>query len=344
MSGDTVTSHVAKSFPRPFRVRYEYARQAHKYFARAYAQATLYYRARNPRPARATPARPMTASSTPMLVLLALGGLHAAAAPRATNLLDPPSPRSLRDRAAQKKDFKRSTSHANAWLGDASSGEDETFRRAMHGVHERIFEAMKEKPWALEIAASADAAGAADQREPTGAPVGEPGSYIIKLGLLVAAYLSSAAAFTYCGMVMERTRSNGANKKSDATDFTCSADDLTCPITCEIMRDPVSLESGSTFERSAITEWLRTHSTDPLTNGTLNSKRLFPNTAMRGLAQRFCEDGANGASNRGEAGERSWQVAECLSWDGVCDHTAISMSPPLASPEALTARKQSEGY
>ena len=35
-------------------------------------------------------------------------------------------------------------------------------------------------------------------------------------------------------------------------------DEYTCPITSEIMTDPVSTEDGFTYERAAITEWLRT--------------------------------------------------------------------------------------
>jgi hypothetical protein len=37
-----------------------------------------------------------------------------------------------------------------------------------------------------------------------------------------------------------------------------------CPITTEIMKDPVVLSDGHTYERAA--EWLRTHNTSPLAN------------------------------------------------------------------------------
>ena len=38
-----------------------------------------------------------------------------------------------------------------------------------------------------------------------------------------------------------------------------------CPITCEIMEDPVVAADGHTYERTAIAEWLEHHDLSPLT-------------------------------------------------------------------------------
>jgi len=43
----------------------------------------------------------------------------------------------------------------------------------------------------------------------------------------------------------------------------------------EIMTDPVSTADGFTYERAAITEWLRTKDTSPKTGATLESKRVL---------------------------------------------------------------------
>ena len=58
-----------------------------------------------------------------------------------------------------------------------------------------------------------------------------------------------------------------------------------CPITAEIMTDPVSTLDGFTYERTAITEWLRTNDTSPSTGAKLESKRLVPNVTVRCLLQ-----------------------------------------------------------
>ena len=44
-----------------------------------------------------------------------------------------------------------------------------------------------------------------------------------------------------------------------------------CPITHELMRDPVSTVDGLTYERSAIETWLATNDTSPLTGKQLAS-------------------------------------------------------------------------
>ncbi len=55
-----------------------------------------------------------------------------------------------------------------------------------------------------------------------------------------------------------------------------------CPITFDLMRDPVLLgNTGHTFERAAISDWLQTHNTDPLTNQRLTDATLTPNFALR---------------------------------------------------------------
>eukprot|EP01122_Echinamoeba_exundans_P011372 TRINITY_DN4501_c0_g1_i1.p1 TRINITY_DN4501_c0_g1~~TRINITY_DN4501_c0_g1_i1.p1 ORF type:complete len:120 (+),score=23.31 TRINITY_DN4501_c0_g1_i1:374-733(+) len=58
-----------------------------------------------------------------------------------------------------------------------------------------------------------------------------------------------------------------------------------CPISQEIMMDPVLLTSGNCYDRSSIEQWLRTKNTDPLTNMPLQSKTLIPNRPLRGLIE-----------------------------------------------------------
>lgn len=58
-----------------------------------------------------------------------------------------------------------------------------------------------------------------------------------------------------------------------------------CPITMDIMRDPVMCADGHTYDRIAIESWLLTHDTSPLTNKTLPHTHLLPNHALRNLIQ-----------------------------------------------------------
>jgi hypothetical protein len=61
---------------------------------------------------------------------------------------------------------------------------------------------------------------------------------------------------------------------------TCPKDWL-CPITLDLMTDPVIAPDGHTYERSAIENWLKINKTSPVTNLPLSSNNLIPNIALR---------------------------------------------------------------
>jgi hypothetical protein len=54
-----------------------------------------------------------------------------------------------------------------------------------------------------------------------------------------------------------------------------------CPITREIMLDPVSCTDGHSYERGGIERWLGSHNTSPVTNATLTDTSITPNHALR---------------------------------------------------------------
>ena len=59
------------------------------------------------------------------------------------------------------------------------------------------------------------------------------------------------------------------------------SDEYYCPITHEIMKDPVVASDGFTYERAAIEKWLSEKNTSPKTNEALPDKRLVPNTSFK---------------------------------------------------------------
>lgn len=57
---------------------------------------------------------------------------------------------------------------------------------------------------------------------------------------------------------------------------------LTCPLTKQLMRDPVVAGDGYTYERAAIEAWLHRNDTSPITRKPLSStSELVPNLTMR---------------------------------------------------------------
>jgi hypothetical protein len=58
-------------------------------------------------------------------------------------------------------------------------------------------------------------------------------------------------------------------------------DAFVCPISFELMEDPVMCSDGHTYERAAIQDWLRKNETSPKMNERLESAMLFPNHNLK---------------------------------------------------------------
>eukprot|EP00798_Chlamydomonas_sp_ICE-L_P024111 gene24111-9686_t len=62
-----------------------------------------------------------------------------------------------------------------------------------------------------------------------------------------------------------------------------------CPITQEVMNDPVFAADGYTYERLAITEWVARSNNSPLTNIPLEHKGMVPNHSLRSAIKEWQE-------------------------------------------------------
>lgn len=60
-----------------------------------------------------------------------------------------------------------------------------------------------------------------------------------------------------------------------------------CPITMALMKEPVLLGDGFTYEKSAIEKWLKESNSSPLTNEVLGSDVLTPNRQLKKLIEDF---------------------------------------------------------
>ncbi|KAF9672483.1 hypothetical protein SADUNF_Sadunf11G0046900 [Salix dunnii] len=65
--------------------------------------------------------------------------------------------------------------------------------------------------------------------------------------------------------------------------------DFCCPISLDLMRDPVIISTGQTYDRSSISRWMEEgHCTCPKTGQMLMNTRLVPNRALRNLIVQWC--------------------------------------------------------
>ena len=91
---------------------------------------------------------------------------------------------------------------------------------------------------------------------------------------------------------------NGSQKKNlkkglitqeIAETFLTVPKDFCCPISLDLMRDPVIISTGQTYDRSSISRWMdEGHTSCPKTGQTLAHTRLVPNRALRNLIVQWC--------------------------------------------------------
>ncbi|XP_042501200.1 U-box domain-containing protein 19-like [Macadamia integrifolia] len=100
----------------------------------------------------------------------------------------------------------------------------------------------------------------------------------------------------YCRVVIFDVVDCRSNNRSD---FRCNGEvlsclnpeDFRCPISLELMVDPVTISTGHTYDRSSILKWLKSGNfTCPKTGEKLTSTELIPNSTLRKLIQKFCSD------------------------------------------------------
>ncbi|KAL8137497.1 hypothetical protein V2J09_003498 [Rumex salicifolius] len=100
-----------------------------------------------------------------------------------------------------------------------------------------------------------------------------------------AGLLSNANAVTK----RETRSSSKAEEETKKTDAVSVPEDFLCPISLEIMRDPVIVATGQTYERSYIQRWIDSGNlTCPKTQQKLINFTLTPNYVLRSLISEWC--------------------------------------------------------
>ena len=103
-----------------------------------------------------------------------------------------------------------------------------------------------------------------------------------------------AAALEESARLEEERRAAEAQGPSSAAEAPAPREeeppaDFICPITTELMSDPVMAADGHSYERSAIERWLATKSTSPMTGEALVQSFLAPNHTLRRMIREWEE-------------------------------------------------------
>ncbi|CAM9670247.1 unnamed protein product, partial [Sphacelaria rigidula] len=132
---------------------------------------------------------------------------------------------------------------------------------------------------------------------------------ICKLGLLAgkagggitpaAAATATAGGGAVASIPAARYTAGGGGRATSSSSFAASApssdfdedddvpEEYICPLTLEIMMDPVVCEDGHSYERRALEAWLRSNNTSPMSNAHLSTTMVVPNHALRNSIEAF---------------------------------------------------------
>ncbi|KZV52125.1 U-box domain-containing protein 19-like [Dorcoceras hygrometricum] len=103
---------------------------------------------------------------------------------------------------------------------------------------------------------------------------------------------------SYCrGIIFEYSDISGVSDQTDGRNnnletLSClNPEDFLCPISLELMTDPVTVSTGQTYDRASIQKWLRSgNMLCPVTGEHLTSTEMVPNTSLRKLIQHYCTE------------------------------------------------------
>jgi len=83
--------------------------------------------------------------------------------------------------------------------------------------------------------------------------------------------------------------------------FPNTPDEFICPISLEMMADPVIAMDGHSYDRPYIEQWFQEHSTSPKTGEQLTTNLLIPNYNLKKLIMDFKAQQPESARDEAEA-------------------------------------------
>ncbi|CAL5420426.1 unnamed protein product [Camellia sinensis] len=96
--------------------------------------------------------------------------------------------------------------------------------------------------------------------------------------------------YAKCVLYGASTPRTTVRRRRSAADVDVPAD-FRCPISLELMQDPVVVATGQTYDRSSINLWIESgHNTCPKTGQTMVHTNLIPNRALKNLIAMWCRE------------------------------------------------------
>ncbi|KAL6128066.1 hypothetical protein ACLB2K_071424 [Fragaria x ananassa] len=111
-------------------------------------------------------------------------------------------------------------------------------------------------------------------------------------------------------------------------------DEFRCPISLDLMRDPVIVASGHTYDRNSIAQWINSgHQTCPKSGQKLIHMALIPNYALKSLFHQWCEE--NNVPEIGSSQSSSSDLERSNSKRDSCENAVDHISVVKAAVDAV---------
>ncbi|KAL6192506.1 hypothetical protein ACLB2K_033594 [Fragaria x ananassa] len=113
-----------------------------------------------------------------------------------------------------------------------------------------------------------------------------------------------------------------ANSRSEVVNC-LNWEDFRCPISLEIMTEPVTIATGQSYDRGSIMKWFRGgKAVCPKTGEKLKSREVVPNLALKRLIQQYCSE--NGIPF-GDSGHRSRDIGRTIAAGSLAAEEVMKM-------------------
>jgi hypothetical protein len=118
-------------------------------------------------------------------------------------------------------------------------------------------------------------------------------------------------------------------------DFIEDHPDMVCPISGEIMQNPVNVDNGDSFDEKSIAQWLSNNNTNPMTGEILENKKLTPNLALRRIIIRELEKLLPKPAQNDNSQPSNSSSSSSSSQSSAVSSSALQPSPSKENEEAL---------
>lgn len=113
-------------------------------------------------------------------------------------------------------------------------------------------------------------------------------------------------------------------------------DEFRCPISLDLMRDPVIVASGHTYDRNSIAQWINSgHHTCPKSGQRLIHMALIPNYALKSLLHQWCQDNHIYLTDYSSSSSSSSKLEKSNSKNKSCENAIDHISATKAAMDAV---------